>query len=76
MSRNDKFYEEYSQIRENSTCEYIPTKKIYDDKIIFLTCGKADEKYNEQMRRNWKYRFLNILLKILGINPYALRHII
>ena len=30
--------------------------------IIALNCGKADEKYNEQMRKNWKYRFLNILL--------------
>ena len=30
--------------------------------IIVLTSGKADEKYNEQMRKNWKYRFLNILL--------------
>ena len=56
MSRNDKFYEEYSQIRENSTCEYIPTKNLPD--------------YFPD------YRFLNILLKILGINPYALRHII
>ena len=30
--------------------------------IIVLTSGKDDEKYNEQMRKNWKYRFLNILL--------------
>ena len=60
MSRSDKFYEEYSKIRENSTREYIPTKKMYDDIIIFLTSGKADEKYNEHVRKNWKYRFLNI----------------
>ena len=42
MSRSDKFYEEYSKIQENSTYEYIPTKKMYDDIITFLTSGKAD----------------------------------
>ena len=71
MSRSDKFYEEYSKIRENSTREYIPTNKVYDDIIIFLTSGKADEKYNEHVRKNWKYRFLNILIEILGINLEA-----
>ena len=44
--------------------EYIPTKKMYDDIIIFLTSRKADEKYSEQMRNNWKYGFLNILIGI------------
>ena len=63
MSRSDKFYEEYSKIQENSTHEYIPAKKIYDDIIAFLTSGKADEKYNEQMRKNWKHRFLKILVQ-------------
>ena len=63
MSRYDKFYEEYSKIQENSTREWIHSnEKMYDDIIIFLTSGKAEEKYNEQMRKNWKYRFLNILL--------------
>ena len=29
---------------------------MYDDIIIiFLTNGKADEKYNEHVRKNWKY---------------------
>ena len=65
MLRSDKFYEEYSKIRENSTREYIPTKKIFNDKIIFLICGKADKKYNEHGRKNWKYRFL---IGILDIN--------
>ena len=57
MSRSDKFYEEYSKIQENSTYEYIPTKKMYDDIITFLISGKADEKYNEQQvfkDLNWK----------------------
>ena len=70
MSRFYKFYEEYSKILENSTREYIPTKKMYGDIIIFLTSGKAGEKYDEKMRKNWKCRLLNILLKsYLGINP-------
>ena len=38
---------------------------MYDDIIIFLTSGKADEKYNEHGRKNWKYRFL---IGILDIN--------
>ena len=42
-----------------------------DDIIIFLTNGKPDEKYNEHVRKNWKYRFLNILIGILGINLEA-----
>ena len=67
MSLSDRFYEEYSKILENSTREYIPTKKIYGGIIIFLICGKSYEKYNEQVRKNWKYRFLNILVEILGI---------
>ena len=38
--------------------------------IIVLTRGNNDEKYNEKMRKNWKWRLLNILLKsYLGINP-------
>ena len=43
ISRSDKFYEEYSKIQENSTHEYIPAKKIYDDIIAFLTSGKAHD---------------------------------
>ena len=50
---------------------------MYDDIIIiFLTNGKADEKYNEHVRKNWKYRFLNILIGILDINLEALRYAI
>ena len=38
--------------------ECIPTKKMS------LISAKADEKYSEQMRNNWKYGFLNILIGI------------
>ena len=72
MSLSDRFYEEYSKILEK-TREYIPTKKIYGGIIIFLICGKSYEKYNEQVRKNWKYRFLNILVEILGIKACYLK---
>ena len=70
MSQSEKFYAEYSKIRDDLKRQFIPKKEEYDEILKVLT----EEQHNVQKDesklktyRNWKYRYVIINLKIFLI---------
>ena len=59
MSQSDKFYEEYTRIKDSQQYSLIPPQHIYEQIIDYLLNNIADESINKNTLRNWSNRYAN-----------------